>query len=53
MPRIPDYIHYDLQSVIVGVPYSCKLTTVPLELNNPGNATVGSKIQLISFVTGR
>jgi hypothetical protein len=45
---IPDYIHYDLQSVIVGVPYSCKLTTVPLELNNPGNATVGSKIQLIS-----
>jgi hypothetical protein len=45
---IPEYTHYDLQSVIVGVPYSCKLTTVPLELNNPGNATVGSKVQLIS-----
>jgi hypothetical protein len=36
------------QSVIVGVPYSCRLTTVPLELNNPGNATVGSKVQLVS-----
>jgi hypothetical protein len=46
--NIPEYAHYANQSVIVGVPYSCKLTTVPLELNNPGNATVGSKVQLIS-----
>jgi hypothetical protein len=34
--------------VIVGVGYFCRLTTVPLELNNPGNATTGSKVQLIS-----
>jgi hypothetical protein len=40
--NIPEYAHYANQSVIVGVPYSCKLTTVPLELNNPGNATVNT-----------
>ena len=45
---IPDYRNHDNQKVIVGVGYFCRLTTVPLELNNPGNATTGSKVQLIS-----
>ena len=45
---LPNYRHFDQQSLLVGVIYYSQLRTVPLELNNPGNATIGSKIHLIS-----
>jgi hypothetical protein len=47
---IPDYRNHDNQKVIVGVGYFCRLTTVPLELNNPGNATTGSKVLSTHYI---
>jgi hypothetical protein len=34
---LPNYMHFDQQSLLVGVIYYSQLRTVPLELNNPGN----------------
>jgi hypothetical protein len=33
---LPNYRHFDQQSLLVGVIYYSQLRTVPLELNNPG-----------------